>query len=181
MKDKKNILWFDETGIEDVPLVGGKNASLGEMHRSLSKKGVKVPNGFSVTAHAYREFVKTTGLDKKIRELLRGVNAKNVSKLIERGREIRATIMRADLPKELEQEIEAAYRELSREYKMKNADVAVRSSATAEDLPDASFAGQQETYLNVVGAGGVEDGKKAQEIRNQSFPQMTIDSPEVLC
>ncbi|MEM4326721.1 MAG: phosphoenolpyruvate synthase [Candidatus Diapherotrites archaeon] len=147
----KYVLWFSDTKIEDVPLVGGKNASLGEMFRNLSSKGVKVPDGFSVTAVAYNDFIAYSNLGSKIRSLLHGVDAKDVVKLAEAGRAIRAMILHAEMPKELRDEIVFAYHELSKRYKMKNADVAVRSSATAEDLPDASFAGQQETYLNVVG------------------------------
>ncbi len=148
---KKFIKFFNELGIKDVPTVGGKNASLGEMYQNLTKKGVRVPNGFATTAYAYDYFMKESGLKDKIRKILKGLNTHNVTDLMKRGAEVRKTIMAADLPKELEEEVAKAYEKLSKMHKMKNVDVAVRSSATAEDLPDASFAGQQETFLNITG------------------------------
>jgi pyruvate,water dikinase len=144
------ILWFDEIGIDDIPLVGGKNASLGEMVRELGAKGVRVPGGFSVTAEAYRRFLRESGVDKKIRETLKDLDTRDLEGLRRRGSLIRQAIVSADLPAELERDIAAAYDRLS-EGAGSPVDVAVRSSATAEDLPDASFAGQQETYLNVQG------------------------------
>jgi pyruvate, water dikinase len=144
------IHWFDEIGIEDVPLVGGKNASLGEMYRALSGRGVKVPNGFAVTADAYRHFLSEAGLDGWIYEQLAGVGSHDVAQLRERSARIRHAILEAPLPRRLISQITAAYQKLSGEPHT-HLDVAVRSSATAEDLPDASFAGQQETYLNVQG------------------------------
>ena len=149
-KDKQFILWFKQIGVGDVHLVGGKNASLGEMFQNLSKKGVRVPNGFAITAHAYRYFIDQAGLAPKIRAALKGVNKASVKKLAEKGQKVRDLIMHAPFPKELEEAMIDAYKELSKQYKGVT-DVAVRSSATAEDLPDASFAGQQETYLNVRG------------------------------
>lgn len=150
-RSKRNILWFSELGIKDVPLVGGKNASLGEMYRKLGKKGVRVPNGFAVTAHAYFDFIKKAKIDDDIQRILKGLNTHDVEDLARRGQKVRHTILDADLPKELEDEITVAYKKFCRMEKKANVDVAVRSSATAEDLPDASFAGQQETFLNIRG------------------------------
>ncbi len=144
------IRWFDETGIDDVPLVGGKNASLGEMYRELASQGVKVPNGFAITAEAYRYFIREAGLDEKIKDILKDVNTHDLTNLRQRGRQVRQAILSANLPVDLEQAITKAYDRLSK-TRPEPMDVAVRSSATAEDLPDASFAGQQETYLNVQG------------------------------
>ena len=136
--------------MNDVPLVGGKNASLGEMIRNLGKKGVKVPSGFAVTAYAYKYTIEKVGVDKKIKEILSNLDVHDVENLAEKGEKIRNLIRNTPLPKELEEEIRKYYREMEKRYG-KNVDVAVRSSATAEDLPDASFAGQQETFLNVRG------------------------------
>ena len=144
------VKWFEELGMHDVPLVGGKNASLGEMIRNLGKKGVKVPSGFAVTAYAYKYTIEKAGIDKKIKEILSDLDTHDVQNLAERGEKIRNLIKNTPLPKELEEEIRKYYREMEKRYG-KNVDVAVRSSATAEDLPDASFAGQQETFLNVRG------------------------------
>ena len=150
--DKQNalILWFDQLGIEDVPLVGGKNASLGEMYRLLTPKGVKIPNGFALTAHAYRVFLEKAGLVDKIHETLKDLDTHDMKNLSERGHKIREMIRRADFPEELNHAIIEGYKNLCKQYG-DHTDVAVRSSATAEDLPDASFAGQQETYLNIKG------------------------------
>ena len=148
LKEEKNILWFDELGIEDVPLVGGKNASLGEMYVSLTKIGVKIPYGFAITARAYRDFIETTKTKEKIKEMLSDLDTFNLLNLQERGRKVRLAIMDAQFPQELRMQIINAYSRMEEIYG-KYIDVAVRSSATAEDLPDASFAGQQETYLNV--------------------------------
>lgn len=151
----KFVKFFNEIGIKDVPMVGGKNASLGEMYQNLTEDGIKVPNGFATTSDAYNYFVKETGLDKKIREILKGLNTKNMASLSKKGAAVRATIIKAEFPEDLKKEIVASYYKLSAEYGEKNSrlgtDVAVRSSATAEDLPDASFAGQQETFLNIRG------------------------------
>jgi pyruvate, water dikinase len=149
-KDKKFILWFDELRIEDVPLVGGKNASLGEMYHNLKKHNVRVPNGFAISAYAYRYLLNNAGIEQEIKNILKGLNTSNMKNLSDRGRQVRECILKAHFPKELEEEIKQAYKILSKEYGP-NTDVAVRSSATAEDLPDASFAGQQETYLNIRG------------------------------
>ena len=137
-KQKKSILWFKELGIKDVPRVGGKNASLGEMYRKLTSKGVRIPNGFATTADAYQRFIKETGLNKQIREILRGLDVRNVRDLMARGKRIRQLILNAELPQDLRDQIILAYRKLSKEYGVKNVDVAVRSSATAEDLPSIS-------------------------------------------
>jgi len=145
-----SILWFEEINIDDVPRVGGKNASLGEMVRGLGARGVKVPNGFAITADAYRRFLQKAGLDQIIRETLEGLDTRDLENLRRRGLKIRQAIVSANLPKELEQAIADAYDRLN-DQTHGPLDVAVRSSATAEDLPDASFAGQQETYLNVQG------------------------------
>ena len=148
-KSEKNILWFSEIGIADIPLVGGKNASLGEMYCRLEEKGVAIPNGFAITASAYRHFLKTAGIDHKLKDALSGLDTNDLDNLHARGEAARATIMQAELPKDLKDEIVKAYAKLS--GRRRDVDVAVRSSATAEDLPDASFAGQQDTYLNVRG------------------------------
>ena len=144
------ILWFEEIGLQDISRVGGKNASLGEMYRELTPQGVKIPNGFAITAEAYRYVLREAGLDTKIQQILGDLDTGDMSNLRQRGRQIRQAIIGAPLPPDLGQAIEEAYDRLSTQSK-DGADVAVRSSATAEDLPDASFAGQQETYLNVQG------------------------------
>ncbi|MDH4369761.1 MAG: phosphoenolpyruvate synthase, partial [Nitrospira sp.] len=144
------VKWFDELSIEDVPSVGGKNASLGEMYRELAAKGVKVPNGFAVTADAYRAFLKEAKLDATIKTILKELDTHNLDNLRQRGRQVRQAILGATFPLELNEAITEAYDRLSGSH-AEPVDVAVRSSATAEDLPDASFAGQQETYLNVQG------------------------------
>lgn len=142
---------FREITIQDVPLVGGKNASLGEMIRFLVPQGVNVPDGFATTAEAYFYVLEKTGIKEKIKETLQGVGSSDLRELRKKGEAIRKLILKTRFPKEFEDEILVGYRELSEKYKTKNVDVAVRSSATAEDLPDASFAGNQESYLNVVG------------------------------
>jgi pyruvate,water dikinase len=148
-RDEQLILWFDELGISDIPLVGGKNASLGEMYRLLTKKGVRIPNGFAITATAYRFFLEGAGIMDQMREALKGLDTSNMRQLAERGHRVRDLINHAEFPEALKTSIKRAYHQLSKEYGTPNTDVAVRSSATAEDLPDASFAGQQETYLNI--------------------------------
>ncbi|MDX1965710.1 MAG: phosphoenolpyruvate synthase [Planctomycetaceae bacterium] len=144
------IRWFEDITIADVPLVGGKNASLGEMYRELASEGVRVPNGFAVTAEAYRHFLSATGTDENIAELLRGLDPADVKSLQACGQQVRHRILSTELPDDLAAEILQAYESLCGGPGLLR-DVAVRSSATAEDLPDASFAGQQETYLNVQG------------------------------
>ena len=154
-KKDRFILYFDEIGIEDVSLVGGKNASLGEMYRFLKGK-VPVPNGFAITATAYNFFIERTKLKDKIAEVMKGLNTRNMKSLAEKGSKIRSMIRNAEIPYEVRTEIVAAYEKLCKEYGP-TCDVAVRSSATAEDLPDASFAGQQESYLNIRGTDDLMD------------------------
>ncbi|TAK97023.1 phosphoenolpyruvate synthase, partial [Patescibacteria group bacterium] len=165
---KKNILWFEETKIGDIPKVGGKNASLGEMYSELRSQGINVPNGFSVTADAYWHFIQFNNLGVTIENILKGLDTGNMHNLSERGYKVREAVLSAEFPEDLRTEIIEAYSTLSGEYTKKKrltlkknrnhtthpagwVDVAVRSSATAEDLADASFAGQQESYLNVSG------------------------------
>ena len=156
MKNRKkaNILWFEEVTNKDVALVGGKNASLGEMYQKLTKKKINIPNGFALTARAYRNFMKESGLMEEIKEILKNLDTRNMKNLSERGEKVRQAIMAAELPEYLKEEIAAAYQKMEKQYG-RNVDTAVRSSATAEDLPDASFAGQQETYLNIRGIHNV--------------------------
>ena len=154
--DKAFILWFDDIGIADVPMVGGKNASLGEMYQHLTSKGVAVPHGFAITAYAYRHLLKTAGVEKAIQEALEGLDTHDLHNLQARGEKVRNIIRNAQFPEDLRQEIIASYKKMEAEYG-ESVDVAVRSSATAEDLPDASFAGQQETYLNIRGVDALID------------------------
>ncbi len=158
-KEQALILWFEEVGIVDIPLVGGKNASLGEMIRQLQPKGVNVPNGFATTAYAFRHFIEKAGLEVKLRELFADLDIDDMNNLRDRGRMARALVLSTPFPDDLQMAIAMSYQKLC-DCELscgKEADVAVRSSATAEDLPDASFAGQQETYLNVYGANEVVD------------------------
>jgi pyruvate,water dikinase len=157
----RNILWFNEIGMEDVPKVGGKNASLGEMTKAVVPQGVNVPYGFATTAEAYFYFLATTGLDKKIEDTLKDLNVQDLKQLAEKAKQVREMIIAAEFPEDFKKDVIFAYRKLSERYlpdlpaealAKAGTDVAVRSSATAEDLPGASFAGQQETYLNIVGA-----------------------------
>ncbi|PPS45740.1 phosphoenolpyruvate synthase [Chroococcidiopsis sp. TS-821] len=148
------ILWFDRVGIADIPLVGGKNASLGEMIQQLASQGVNVPHGFATTATAYRYFIQAAGLDAKLRSLFSGLDVADVNNLRQVGKQARSLILKTPFPEDLQQAITDAYQTLCDRYGA-DTDVAVRSSATAEDLPDASFAGQQETYLNISGIQNV--------------------------
>ena len=148
---EKLVLWLEEVGIEDVPLVGGKNASLGEMMRALSPKGINIPDAFIVTANAYRYFLDYNSLVDRIKEILKGLDINDIDDLSRRAEKIRELISNGKFPKDLENLIKEYYFELSKKYNTENVDVAVRSSATAEDLPEASFAGQQETFLNIRG------------------------------
>jgi pyruvate, water dikinase len=150
MTAESTIVWFDDCGLADVARVGGKNASLGEMRRALTPLGVRVPNGFATTADAYRVFLRDAGVDRLITELLADLDVRQVDRLQEAGRRLRAAVLAAELAPELALAIRDAYGRLQTEYGT-DCDVAVRSSATAEDLPEASFAGQQETYLNIRG------------------------------
>jgi pyruvate,water dikinase len=147
---QRKVLWFRELGMHDVETVGGKNASLGEMIRHLSKAGVQVPGGFATTAAAYREFLAHEGLADRINAQLDGLDVDDVQALARIGKSIRDAVMKAPFPATLETEIRSAYELLLKEAGVEIS-VAVRSSATAEDLPDASFAGQQETFLNING------------------------------
>ncbi|MBI2449936.1 MAG: phosphoenolpyruvate synthase [Candidatus Nealsonbacteria bacterium] len=149
-KYQKYILWFKDISAKDVSLVGGKNASLGEMKRNLSFQGVNIPNGFALTAKAYWKFIEENKLKDKIAKTLKDLDITNVQNLQERGKKLRNLILNACFPTDLAQELKLAYGKLCQEYG-KDTDVAIRSSATAEDLPTASFAGQHETYLNVFG------------------------------
>ena len=154
------VRWFAEVGLGDVGLVGGKVASLGEMIRELSPLSIRVPDGFAITAEGYRHFIARAGLDETIRELLAGIGPDDVQELVARSAEIRALITSAGMPQEIASEALAAYRELSARFGGADTDVAVRSSATAEDLPGASFAGQQDTYLNVRGEAAFVEAVK---------------------
>ncbi len=149
-----NVLWFTELGLSDLDQVGGKNASLGEMVRNLATAGVKVPGGFATTADAYRRFLAESGLDSRIEGILEGLDSADVTALAKVGQEIRTLIRETPFAAGFEEDIRTAYERLTQEH---GGDVswAVRSSATAEDLPDASFAGQQETFLNIRGIGNI--------------------------
>jgi len=150
------IRWFREIGIADVGIVGGKNASLGEMFCELVPQGVRVPNGFAVTADGYGHFLEVAGLRERIASIIQGLDTRDLPGLAERGRRVREAILATILPEDLAREILDAYAELCREYGP-DTDTAVRSSATSEDLPTASFAGQQESFLNVRGERAVLD------------------------
>ena len=151
MSGLKFVRLFKDLGIQDVPLVGGKNASLGEMYRELGAEGVKVPNGFATVSEAYFLYLDHNGLRGKIAAALEQLDISNVQQLAETGAQIRGWILDGEMPPSVAEEISAAYKLLCEENGGTEAEVAVRSSATAEDLPDASFAGQQETYLNIRG------------------------------
>ncbi|MEO9326030.1 phosphoenolpyruvate synthase [Nocardioides sp. C4-1] len=153
-----NVRWFSELGLGDLDQVGGKNASLGEMVSHLTDLGVRVPDGFATTSDAYHRFIGDTGLAERISEMLDGLDTDDVRRLAEVGREIRTAVVEQEFPADLEADIRAAYERLAGESAVDGQDeasFAVRSSATAEDLPDASFAGQQETFLNVRGIDAV--------------------------
>src|SRR5579883_542363 len=144
------VRWFKDIGLADVPLVGGKNASLGELYRHLGAEGVRVPDGFAITAEAYRRILDESGGWQALHEALDGLKGDDLAQLSRRGARARQIIHDAPLPQDLRVEILEAHAQLRREYGADLA-LAVRSSATAEDLPQASFAGQQESYLNVRG------------------------------
>ena len=150
-----NTVHFQEVGLEDIQQVGGKNASLGEMIRGLSAADIQVPAGFATTADAFRVFLAQEGLDKKIYQTLEKLNVDDVQELARVGKMIREWILAMPFIPEFEQDVRAAYGELEQAIGHSNFSVAVRSSATAEDLPDASFAGQQETFLNVTGLDSI--------------------------
>jgi pyruvate,water dikinase len=157
--NEKLVMWFDELQLKDIPEVGGKNASLGEMRRNLQTQGVNIPDGYAITAAAYRHLIASAGIWDKIKEVLKDLDTHDMDNLSTRGKKVRDLIYNAPVPKDLRDEIVKAYRRLCDEYG-KNTDVAVRSSATAEDLPDASFAGQQETFLNIRGEDALIDACK---------------------
>ena len=148
------IITLDQLTINDVDKVGGKNASLGEMIGNLSSLGVSVPNGFATTAHAYREFLATDGLDKRINERLNSIDVDNIDELTRAGADIRGWVIDTPFQSEFDQALDAAFTTM--QDGNQGLKVAVRSSATAEDLPDASFAGQQETFLNIEGLAAVK-------------------------
>jgi pyruvate,water dikinase len=162
------VRWFAEVGVSDVGLVGGKNASLGEMFRELGSQGVRVPNGFAVTAQAYRDMLEQADAWPRLQRSLAGLNLKDVDDLARRAHEARDIIQAAPLPDQLVAEIKAGYAKLRAEYG-DDVTLAVRSSATAEDLPTASFAGQHETYLNIAG-----EAKLLHAVR-QCFASMFMD------
>lgn len=151
MTNKKFLLNLDEVGLHDLDMVGGKNASLGEMLQNLTSLGINIPGGFVITVDAYREFLQHNNLEKTIRDIVNAIDYKDIESLRRGGLQVRTLLKNSKFPKELSENIIAKYYELSKRYEQEQTDVAVRSSATAEDLPDASFAGQQETYLNVRG------------------------------
>jgi pyruvate, water dikinase len=153
-KKSANVLWFENLSRGDVAFVGGKNSSLGEMVQQLGKRGIKVPGGFATTADAYRAYLLANDLDDRIDDVITRWQDHKIA-LHEAGSQVRAMILQGDWPRDIEADILEAYRELSRRARTTDLPVAVRSSATAEDLPDASFAGQQETYLNVRGEKAV--------------------------
>lgn len=158
-QDYRYIRWFNQLSIQDIPLVGGKNASLGEMYRALAGEGIRVPNGFAITAEAYRYLLDQAGAWPRLHELLDDVDADDVADLARRAQQARELVYAAPLPADLQAEINAAFAELQCEYGA-DMSVAVRSSATAEDLPNASFAGQQDTYLNIRGGQSLLDACK---------------------
>ena len=151
MATYNHICWFSDIGLRDVAAVGGKNASLGELYSVLASQGVRVPNGFALTAHAYREALTAAGAWDRLLQILDGLDKRHIDVLAKRGAEARAVVFDATGADRLREDIAAAYRQLEMEYGA-NVAVAVRSSATAEDLPTASFAGQHESFLNVRGA-----------------------------
>ncbi|HVC11290.1 MAG TPA: PEP/pyruvate-binding domain-containing protein, partial [Burkholderiales bacterium] len=148
------VAWLKDLRMTDLDKVGGKNASLGEMMGALSQRGVRVPGGFATTAQAYREFLAASGLDRRIGARLKSLDPSDVDALAQCGAEIRKWITEAPFPKEFEDHIRSYYQKLT-ELNSSAISFAVRSSATAEDLPDASFAGQQETFLNIRGVDNV--------------------------
>ncbi|PQJ42668.1 phosphoenolpyruvate synthase [Vibrio campbellii] len=155
---QKNTLWFSGLSMDDVDKVGGKNASLGEMVSNLANVGVSVPNGFATTSYAFNQFLDHEGLDERIHQLLDELDVEDVEALRKTGATIRQWVLEAPFPADLEQDIRDNYKELTDNHP--EISVAVRSSATAEDLPDASFAGQQETFLNVKGIDAVLEATK---------------------
>src|SRR5205814_3697110 len=156
MAEKKFVLQFSKISSRDIERVGGKNAALGEMIRTLKKRGVRVPDGFATTADAFRLFVRKNKIDKKIRAEIQRLK-KGSKSLAATGNALRTLFLKSKFPTQIEEQIREAYRDLCERYEKRAVDVAVRSSATAEDLAEASFAGQQETYLNISGEDAVSD------------------------
>ena len=150
-----NILWLQDLRLSDLAQVGGKNSSLGEMIGNLAKLGVSVPGGFATTADAFRDFIAHNQLHQRIFDRLATLDVEDVTALTAAGKEIRGWVIDAPLQPQLDTDIRSAYEKLAAENGGGDIAVAVRSSATAEDLPDASFAGQQETFLNVTGSDDV--------------------------
>lgn len=146
---QKNVLWFNEVTKKDIDQVGGKNGSLGEMFSQLTEKGVNVPNGFATTADAYWYYLQHNGIDEKLKPLFKGLNVKDLKQLKKVSNAARKMILNGEYPADMKADILSAYKQLSEYYKTKKLVVAVRSSATAEDLAGASFAGAHETYLNI--------------------------------
>ena len=155
-RDNIYIKWFDDIDAGDIALVGGKNASLGDMYHQLCDKGVNVPNGFAITADAYWHVLKSNNILDEIKKTFRGLDKNNIKSLSNKAKKVRGLILGSAIPDDLWSEIKQAYDRLCEQYG-KNTDVAVRSSATAEDLPTASFAGQQETYLNIRGYSSLKE------------------------
>ena len=155
-----NVIWFENLRMTDVENVGGKNASLGEMISQLTEKGVRVPGGFATTADAYRRFLAHEGLSERINAALAALDVEDVVELARVGKEIRQWVLDTPFPPELDADIQVAWEKMVADAGTENISVAVRSSATAEDLPDASFAGQQETFLNINGLDNVKEAMK---------------------
>ena len=155
-----NVIWFENLRMTDVENVGGKNASLGEMISQLTEKGVRVPGGFATTADAYRRFLAHEGLSERISAALAALDVEDVVALARVGKEIRQWVLDTPFPPELDADIQVAWEKMVADAGTENISVAVRSSATAEDLPDASFAGQQETFLNINGLDNVKEAMK---------------------
>jgi len=154
-RGNEQVLWFDSIGLKDIPIVGGKNASLGEMIGQLTSKGIRVPEGYAITTKAFREFVENSDLETRVKEIVTGLDTDNPADVAERGAKVRQAFLNAEFPEELRREIAYSYWELGRRLGLDNPSVAIRSSATSEDLDGASFAGQHETILNVRGEPGV--------------------------
>ena len=152
-----NVIWFENLRNTDVEQVGGKNASLGEMISQLASKGVRVPGGFATTADAFRKFIAHEGLNDRINAALDALDVEDVNALAECGKNIRQWVMDTPFPAELDADIQTAWEKMVADSGTEEISVAVRSSATAEDLPDASFAGQQETFLNIKGLANVKE------------------------
>ena len=179
-----NILFFSEIRKKDVGIVGGKTASLGEMYSQLTQKGIRIPNGFATTADAYKYFLSFNGIDKKLEKIFSNLDLNKLEDVQGAGKKSRELILKGKFPKDLKEEIIKAYRKLCEEYGT-DCDVAVRSSATAEDLPNASFAGQHESYLNIKGEKDVLEAVKCclsslftdraiSYRRDMGFPQLSI-------